>query len=219
MAQFKVLFAIIFVLKIVGFQNSLVAQTDQNIKRIIIIDPGHGGRDSGTVGINGIQEKDVVLGIALEMIRFNESLANSSIEIYLTRYSDTLISLNNRSKLAKAIKATIFISLHCNQSNNPNANGTEVYVSNSKGKYIRQSILMGYEIEKALVSRVGLKSRGVKFANFQVLRETIDVCPAVLVEFGFLSNKDEANFVLEDKPLKVIALLLLNEIIKITSYE
>lgn len=184
-------------------------------KKIIVIDPGHGGTDSGAIGINGIKEKDVVLDIALEMARINESILDSTLEIYLTRYSDTLISLKDRTNLAKALQADVFISLHCNQADNPNAKGTEVYVSNFNGNYIRKSILIGYEIEKALVNQIGLESRGVKFANFQVLREVVDDCPAVLVELGFLSNMDESNYTSIGQNLKGVALLLLNKINKL----
>jgi len=187
--------------------------------KIIVIDAGHGGTDSGAIGINGIKEKDVVLNIALEIIRLNQLKAdNDKIEIYLTRYSDSLISLNDRTKLAKALQADVFISLHFNQADNLNARGTEVYVSNPNGKYLKQSILMGYAIEKALVNRTGLQSRGVKFANFQVLRETVDVCPAVLVEFGFLSNLEEVDYFSDAKGLKIVALLL-SKLIKTLNYE
>ena len=103
-------------------------------QKIIIIDPGHGGKDSGAIGINGIQEKDIVLNIANEILKLNEKSENPQ-DIYLTRYKDTLISLSDRTKLAKALRADVFISLHCNHSNNPNARGVEVYVANKKSKY------------------------------------------------------------------------------------
>lgn len=62
-------------------------------KKVIIIDPGHGGNDSGAIGINGTYEKDVVLKIAKEILKLNKSLFDSELDIYLTRYKDTLISL------------------------------------------------------------------------------------------------------------------------------
>lgn len=201
------------------YANNLFGQTEKTGKKIIIIDAGHGGTDSGTIGINGIKEKDVVLNIALEIIRLNELKTDNNFDIYLTRFKDTLISLNDRTKLSKAIQADMFISLHCNHSDDPNARGLEVYVSNSVGNYMKQSILMGYKIEKSLVSKIGIKSRGVKFANFQVLRETVDYFPSVLLELGFLSNMDEANYFSDDKNLKAFALLILYELFKIKNYE
>lgn len=194
--------------------SNLFGQAAKTGRKIIVIDPGHGGIDSGAIGIDGIMEKDVVLDIALEMVRINETIFDSRLEIYLTRYSDTLISLNDRTKLTKTLQADVFISLHCNQADNPNAKGTEVYVSNANGKYLTQSILMGYAIEKALVNHIGLESRGVKFANFQVLRETVEYCPAVLVELGFLSNIKESAFLGNLNNFSSLAIIILRVIIK-----
>jgi len=76
----------------------------------IVIDVGHGGKDSGAIGINDIQEKDIVLKIAKEIVSLNEK-SKAPLDIYLTRYSDTLISLSDRTKLAKILNADLFISL------------------------------------------------------------------------------------------------------------
>ncbi|HBY68193.1 MAG TPA: N-acetylmuramoyl-L-alanine amidase, partial [Flavobacteriaceae bacterium] len=65
-------------------------------QKVIIIDPGHGGKDTGAIGTNSIQEKDVVLDIANEIIRLNKTLINNKFDIYSTRYKDTLISLSDR---------------------------------------------------------------------------------------------------------------------------
>jgi N-acetylmuramoyl-L-alanine amidase len=195
MVQFKVLILIILVLELFGLHSPVLAQTNQNRKQIIVIDPGHGGKDSGAVGVNGILEKDVVLKIAKRIVELNETEFKNQFEIYLTRYKDTLISLGDRTKLAKILKADIFISLHCNHSDNPNARGVEVFVSKKRGKYSRESVLLAYDLQKGLKQGVGFESRGVKFANFQVLRETNDYFPSVLLELGFLSNWDEAEFI------------------------
>jgi N-acetylmuramoyl-L-alanine amidase len=159
----------------------------------IVIDVGHGGKDSGAIGINGIQEKDIVLDIALEILKLNEN-SEMPLDIYLTRYSDTLISLTDRSKLSKALEADIFISLHCNHSNNPNARGVEVYVSSGISQYLKDATWLAFQLQAAFNKELEFESRGVKFANFQVLRETIDYFPAVLLELGFLSNKDEESY-------------------------
>jgi N-acetylmuramoyl-L-alanine amidase len=76
------------------------------LKKILVIDVGHGGKDAGAIGINGIMEKDVVLQLANEILKLNEGQNN--LEIYLTRYSDSLISLSDRTKLARALKADVF---------------------------------------------------------------------------------------------------------------
>jgi len=182
-------------------------------KKILVIDVGHGGKDSGAIGINGIMEKDVVLQLANEILRLNKGQSN--LEIYLTRYSDSLISLTDRTKLAKALKADVFISLHCNHAKNPAATGTEVFVANAAlSQNLRQSIYLAHQIHSGITTNFGIKSRGVKFANFQVLRETIALCPSILVELCFLSNWDEAEYLYRNSRLKALAFSILNTLIK-----
>ncbi len=79
-------------------------------KIVVVIDPGHGGIDSGAIGINGMYEKDVVLKVAKEILNLNKSIFDSELDIYLTRYTDTLISLSDRSQLTKSLKADLFVS-------------------------------------------------------------------------------------------------------------
>lgn len=87
-------------------------------KKVVVIDPGHGGIYSGAIGINCLQEKDVVLKVAKEVLKLNKMLFDNELDIYLTRYTDSLISLSDRSRLAKSLKADVFVSLHCNASQN-----------------------------------------------------------------------------------------------------
>jgi len=127
----------------------------------------------------------------------NRYLFGNTLDIYLTRYKDTLISLRDRTKLVKVLQPDIFISIHCNQADRREARGIEVYVQQpntytnsdlqSKSENLSESILS--EFDKTL----GFKIRGMKYANFQVLRETQDICPGVLLEVGFLSNREEAE--------------------------
>jgi len=163
------------------------------IQKIIVIDVGHGGKDSGGIGVNGLTEKDVVMDIAQEVLKLNNDL-EKPMNIYLTRYGDTLISLSDRTKLAKTLNADLFVSLHCNHSDNPNAKGMEVYVASAESKYSKTSILLAFQLQAAFKKQLGFESRGVKFANFQVLRESVDYCSAILIEMGFLSNIDEAGY-------------------------
>lgn len=214
MVQFKILFAIVLALKIVCFQNPLMAQTNKDRKQIIVIDPGHGGKDSGAVGNNGIQEKGVVLKIAKQIVELNNTVFKNQREIYLTRYKDTLISLGDRTKIAKALRADVFISLHCNHSDNPNARGLEVYVSKKQGKYSRESILLAYGLQKKLKRSLGFESRGVKFGDFQVLREAVDYFPSVLFELGFLSQTDEVTYFTKEESQYAVSLMILQSIFK-----
>ena len=186
----------------------IVFGQEMSAQKRIIIDVGHGGKDAGAIGINKIQEKDIVLDIANAILKLNKKLGKP-LDIYLTRYKDTLISLSDRIRLAKILKADLFVSLHCNHSDNPNARGIEVYASKKQAKYSKESVFVGYQIEKMLCTAIGYESRGVKFANCQVLRETVGFCPSVLLELGFLSNKDENFYLRKPETLRTIALIIL----------
>lgn len=186
-----------------------------NTKKRIIIDVGHGGNDPGAIGVNGIKEKEVVLRIAKEILHLNSTLFENRFDIYLTRYKDTFISLKDRGLLAKGLKAGLFISLHCNASRT-NAKGLEVYAirSSSNESRIKKSITIGLSILQECTQKLGFKERGIKFANFQVLRETRSICPAILVETGFVTNDAEADYYLNDNNIRAMALAIISGISK-----
>ena len=100
---------------------NMFAQSKMNSIPTILLDPGHGGKDPGAIGKRGLIEKDVVLALAQEI----NSLAtkDSLMEIYLTRSTDRLVPLKERTRLSKHLNADLFVSLHCNHSDNPNAKG------------------------------------------------------------------------------------------------
>ena len=179
-------------------------------QKVIIIDPGHGGKDTGAIGTNSIQEKDVSLSIAKEIIRLNETLLNNEFDMYSTRYMDTLISLSDRSRLAESLKADVFVSLHCNASNT-SAKGMDIYVHNTNDEevLIKKSIGMGLSILEESTLKLDFKKRAVRFANFQVLRENIEIRPAILIEMGFISSTDEADYFLKPKNIRAMALSIL----------
>ncbi|WP_422860650.1 N-acetylmuramoyl-L-alanine amidase family protein [Flagellimonas sp. S174] len=181
-------------------------------KKVVVIDPGHGGIDSGAIGVNGIYEKDVVLKVANEVLKLNKFLLDNKLDIYLTRYTDSLISLSDRSRLARSLNADVFISLHCNASQNT-SKGMEVYIHNSESPNSKTSIALGVSILNESTKKLGLKRRSVKIANFQVLRETVPYCPSIIVELGFMTNIDEADYFLEAKNIKAMALAVLMGII------
>lgn len=187
-------------------------------KKRLVIDPGHGGKDSGAIGINGIREKDVVLNIATEIVRLNRSLFGDEFEVYLTRYTDTLISLSDRTKLAKHLNADVFISLHCNHSDNPKARGVEVYIARTKTEYSEESIYLSYILQKEFSDKLGFGSRGVKFAGFKVLRAAVAYCAAVLAELGFLSNSDEEDYFLKSRNVRAMALSILMGVYNYLNY-
>ncbi|QDO95742.1 N-acetylmuramoyl-L-alanine amidase [Formosa sediminum] len=190
------------------FNMCICLGQDVAIQKRIIIDVGHGGKDSGAVAKNGLQEKDIVLEVAKEILRINSKLNQPNL-IFLTRYKDSLISLSDRSRLAKSLNADLFLSLHCNHAENSNARGVEVYVGKNLTKNTRETIWLAYQLQDQFKKHKGFDSRGVKFANFQVLRDMNAFCPALLLELGFLSNKMEAEIFSNHKNLEVIAKKLL----------
>ena len=99
-------------------------------KGLIVIDPGHGGKDPGAIGPSGIREKDITLVIAKDL---KNELENRGYKIILTRDSDIFISLADRSKLANKLKADLFVSIHCNASKKKEPHGTQgFYLSPAK---------------------------------------------------------------------------------------
>jgi N-acetylmuramoyl-L-alanine amidase len=95
---------------------------------IVVIDPGHGGHDTGTTSKSGLQEKDLALDLALRL----KSLLKErmGVEAVLTRSKDTFVSLEERTHIANKHKADLFISLHANHSSSSRVSGVETYVLN-----------------------------------------------------------------------------------------
>ncbi len=147
---------------------------------VVAIDAGHGGRDPGAIGPTGLYEKEVVLDVAL---RVRELLVRSGVRVIMTRETDTFVELADRSRIARAQGATAFVSIHANASTRPAASGSETYYLTP------QSLVLAQMMQEELGRVPGLANRGVRTANFQVLRE--NEIPAVLVEVAYLSNVDE----------------------------
>ena len=106
---------------------SLARQLGLNVKRIVI-DPGHGGKDPGCTGPNGVKEKDIVLSLAKTLAK--KIRKEMGCEVFLTRSSDTFISLEQRTAIANIKKADLFISLHINAHKSRNVWGIETYYLN-----------------------------------------------------------------------------------------
>ncbi len=204
----------VLVFTIWAFNTPIISQEVNDKRKMrIVIDVGHGGKDSGAVSENGLYEKDVVLSVAFQIAEWNRIISNDKYDIYLTRYNDTLISLSDRVRLTKELKPDLFISLHCNHAQNKNAKGIEAYTYSYGSKSINsktalKSRLMALTILNAINQHLNFKSRGIKSANFQVLRDNKDVCPSILVELGFLSNQDECSYLKSDLKLKALALVI-----------
>ena len=163
--------------------------------KIIVIDPGHGGNDSGAIGPTGIMEKTVTLNVALELERL---LTLEGASVIMTRATDRTVSPNGaqasdieelgaRCEVANHAKADIFISIHADSFTKPEARGTTGYYygqsENDKSRKLADSI------RKALCEQLRTPSRGTKPCNFYVVRHT-DM-PATLIELAFISNPEE----------------------------
>ena len=97
----------------------------QNPVDVVVVDPGHGGKDPGAVGTTGLEEKEVVLDIAKRLA--NLLTTRLGLKVLLTREDDTFIPLGERTKLANAQGADLFVSIHANASSKRDANGFETY--------------------------------------------------------------------------------------------
>ncbi|MCX7695421.1 MAG: N-acetylmuramoyl-L-alanine amidase [Caloramator sp.] len=171
----------------------------------ICIDAGHGGGDTGAVGPTFLKEKDVNLKVALFL---GDILKLNGIEVVFTRTTDTRFgntsneSLSRRVKIANESGSDYFISIHCNSAENRSANGTEVFIYNerSKAKDMAEKIL------NQIVNTMGFRDRGVKTANFYVIKYT--TMPACLIEIAFISNPNEEKILADEKNQRKIALCI-----------
>jgi len=94
----------------------------------IVIDPGHGGHDTGTIGLHGLEEKDLVLDVALRLGKLLEQRLGA--DVVYTRDDDTFVPLETRTAIANQEQADLFISIHANSSHDPDARGVETYYLN-----------------------------------------------------------------------------------------
>lgn len=171
---------------------ALKKYTASNGIKYVVIDAGHGGKDSGAVGsLNGVSsyEKDITLAVA-KLVQ--KELQASGVNVIMTRTGDTYPTLSERSTLANENDAAMFVSIHVNSASNaPKANGIEVYYAgkNNNNYYGITSKALATEVLNDLLAETGALNRGVKTENHLVTRTS--VMPAILVEIGFISNDAE----------------------------
>ncbi|MCF8001059.1 MAG: N-acetylmuramoyl-L-alanine amidase family protein [Halanaerobiales bacterium] len=172
--------------------NIALAKSEiQNENNVIVLDAGHGGFDPGAVGPNNVEEKDINLRIVK---RLESILKSRGFKVLLTRRSDNFISLNRRVKIANNEGARVFISIHNNSSNKRTSEGTETFIAPNK---TGDSMFLAENIQKEIVSKLGLVNRGVKKEHLYVIKYT--EMPSVLVEVAFLSNPTEEKLLGDDK--------------------
>lgn len=150
-------------------------------KKRLMIDPGHGGHDTGAISVTGVKEKDINLSTALRIADLLK--ANPNIDCQLTRTTDVFIGLSDRAKMANKAKVDEYISIHVN-SFKPESNGTETeYTRTGESEKLAQIV------QKYVVQATGFKDRGINKLNLAVTRET--TMAAALAEPGYLSNPAE----------------------------
>ncbi|AFY47264.1 N-acetylmuramoyl-L-alanine amidase [Nostoc sp. PCC 7524] len=150
-------------------------------KVLVVIDPGHGGKDSGAPGLGGLLEKDVVLPIGR---RIAEILEQNGVQTVLTRDADFFVELQGRVDIAERVNATVFVSVHANSvENRPDVNGLEVY-------YYESGYALAESVRKSILQNIGtIKDRGTRKARFYVLRKSS--MPSILVEAGYMSGRED----------------------------
>lgn len=146
----------------------------------VVVDAGHGGKDNGAFRRYGGAEKNATLDVAT---RLATKLRESQFHTVLTRSSDVFIPLDERAAISNRQKNAIFVSIHFNDSGRRGIRGFETYYHAPAARPL------AYRIQQHLMTLPGAANRGVKTANFRVLRKA--QYPAVLVECGFLSNRTE----------------------------
>ncbi|OON90752.1 MAG: hypothetical protein ATN34_00175 [Epulopiscium sp. Nele67-Bin002] len=155
--------------------------------KIVMLDSGHGGIDSGAINDAGLMEKDVNMTQTLEIKRLLE--AESDIKVYMTREDDVYSTLNERTALANEIEADLFISIHNNASEYSSAHGAEVFYFPNDYDVTGQQL--AEEMLERIVNYTGMYDRGAKEATTYIVLKT-SAMPALLVEAGFLTNSSDA---------------------------
>lgn len=150
---------------------------------LVIIDPGHGGKDPGAIGIGGLREKDVILPISR---RVAQILQQNGVQAVLTRDSDYFVSLPGRVKIAERVNANVFVSIHANSAGlkRPDVSGLETYY------YYRSGLRLARTVHNKILRSINVRNRKVRKARFYVLRKSS--MPSILVETGFLTGREDA---------------------------
>jgi N-acetylmuramoyl-L-alanine amidase len=194
-----------------------------NPKRIVI-DPGHGGKDTGAIGAGDLYEKTVVLDISK---RIKVGLEQFGFKVYLTRSGDQYLTLTERAQFAAKVKADLFLSIHADGATSAAAQGVQTFIStcsgyessNSNGKggnlattknntYDRANAALGYAIQSNLLKMSKRSDRGVRRARFSVIKNA--PAPAALIECGFLTNREEGRLLGSTAYRKAVAIGIIN---------
>lgn len=199
-----VLFIALLILVIVPHEKimsvtgtSLINKSSNNNAQTIVIDPGHGGGDSGKIGINGIYEKDVNLAIAL---RLKALLEAQDLTVYITReddkgfYPDTgankkMQDMKKRVEYINEVNPILCVSIHQNSFTDEGESGAQVFYHEKSEPAKQAAEIMQDQLKKTLDP--GNRREVKNNTSYYLLKQT--ACPTIIVESGFLSNWEEAE--------------------------
>ena len=152
---------------------------DDDKKRSIVLDAGHGGSDTGAIG-GGVYEKTITLDVAK---RIEKILLQKGYDVKMTRVDDSYVSLQERVDISEEYEPDIFVSVHVNSSVKPEINGIETHY------YHQESVSLAQIVHASFASAIHATNRGLFKSKFYVINHTTS--PAILVEIGFISNAEE----------------------------
>ncbi|MFD1039081.1 N-acetylmuramoyl-L-alanine amidase [Virgibacillus byunsanensis] len=151
----------------------------------IVLDPGHGGKDPGAIGLGGVHEKDFIMPTTYKVA---QHLRDAGATVILTRTADYFVPLGERIRISNSYNTDAFISLHYNTFPTYTVNGISTfYYTNGNDRKL------AHEIQSSLAANVPLKNRGIMQGDYRVLRKNSDL--AVLLELGFITNPDDLSTV------------------------
>ncbi|HRD55840.1 MAG TPA: N-acetylmuramoyl-L-alanine amidase [Parachlamydiaceae bacterium] len=173
-------------------------------KELIVIDAGHGGEDAGTRSLTPPKYEEKSLNLATAFF-LKEFLQKMGYVVKMTRSEDLFVPLAKRSSLANGWQPKLFVSVHYNAAESERADGIEVYYYQSEENKQRStsSKKLADAVLAEVIQKTGAKSRGVKHGNLSVVRETL--MPAILVEGGFMTNKNEMEKIKDPGYIKKLA--------------
>jgi len=173
-----------WIVQVVGLDNTENNRSVEGLLKgkTIVIDPGHGGIDSGAIGSHfKTFEKEITLSTSLLL---ESKLKAAGANVIMTRTTDTFLSLAQRVSISVNNKADAFLSIHYNTNHSPSINGTIIYHYSNSGNDAKLARIVQQEV----VNNTGLKNLNARQGNYYVLRENPQL--AILVEAAFLSNYD-----------------------------
>lgn len=154
-------------------------------ERVIVIDAGHGGKDSGALGVSGTQEKDVVLAAALGLR--DQLQARGGYRVVLTRQSDVFLPLPDRVAIARREKADLFISLHADSHTDGRASGASVYTLSERGGARARNLMDAQDWNVDLgdgPQNAGVQTILVDLAQRETTGKSADFAHGLITELG-----------------------------------